>query len=207
MNYFIGADPDIRDQSIACISDLNEEPYLEWVYLSCVPKTAKTTVDAIVHQCRQLSNEGFNALADFGCGEDSYHVAVEGQNVVYTAQKGANPQSLVDLATVGGGCLTLISTVFGKSIKSLKLPKPSEWKGNVPKLVCQSRALDALRIEWSKAGGKEPYCVPDFDLVTSVGGNFTNGKWKDAMDSVALAYWSWKKFDEERKKAKWKGKK
>jgi hypothetical protein len=96
---------------------------------------------------------------------------------------------LVRLAACAG-------TWFGAS-GSAELVEPVRWKGTMPKGIVQRRAYKALGIPFKECGGKDMYIVPDVAdprvRLTVHEGKLLQTHWKDISDSVALAWWGWKR--------------
>jgi len=71
----------------------------------------------------------------------------------------ADPNDIVDLATITGACCTA-------PVGNVMLVKPSRWKGSVPKKIHQARLLGRLPLDWIKMLGDS---VKDHDIVDAVG--------------------------------------
>ena len=130
-------------------------------------------------------------------------IAVEGQNVTYTAGKGANPQHIVDLAGTAGAILAVLSA-FNPAADTY-LPAPSEWKGTIPKSVHQCRMISNVGMKYEKKGGQNTYPVPWRDQwIGKVMGpdKINDGDWQDIADSVGLALYARDQFYKKLKRNK-----
>jgi len=95
----------------------------------------------------------------------------------------APPGDILTLGVSGG----LLAGVFAQALLPDKvlLPKPSQWKGRVPKAVHQASICRRLDWAYSKRSG---YCVPDPPRGSAVRESPINpGDWKHVLDAVGLA--------------------
>jgi hypothetical protein len=123
--------------------------------------------------------------------------AVEGQRLVAAAgRRHARPEDLLRLAQVTGGAMASVQGSLDRA--RLLVPKPQEWKGQVPKQVHQARTLRALGLDPVKHGsGASGYCRPSVEpspLLGSQGAFSVRGSdWKHVCDAVGLALWAAKR--------------
>lgn len=122
-------------------------------------------------------------------------IAIEGQEISYTVKIGRNPRSMLSLTHCSGAMHGICSMGFPEA--DIRIPKPAEWKGQVPKEIHQARVLRCLGIEYAKKGGKSPYCVPS--LPASFEHNLNPGEWKHGMDSWGLAVWAMEQYKKDHK--------
>jgi hypothetical protein len=134
----IGIDPGLRCTGVAAF-DGNE-----WAVLSIRPK-AHDLVGRIVEICARLANRGPWDLA-----------VIERPQVYRQGLMKGDPNDLVDLAVLVGALTVTLNA------KRTLLPRPAQWKGQVPKEIHHDR----IRKQ-----------------VPGVEGS------KDALDAVGLALW------------------
>jgi len=178
----IGVDPDTQCTGIAAVQfDMNGKPRL---YGAWVVKSERALMAGIYAQAC-LSGR-------LDLGVYPAHVAIESQDLVYTAKQRISPQSMIPLIQVTGAYLS--SMMARWSTAEFKLVKPREWKGQQPKKINQARTFNKLGIEYKMMGGKDPYCVPTkFPLLDGMEPwiNVKNdGDWKHVSDAVGIALWS-----------------
>ena len=122
-------------------------------------------------------------------------IAVEGQNVTYTANTGAKPQDIVDLAGAAGAFISVLAALNPHA--DAFYPAPSEWKGTVKKSVHQVRTMKKLGFNYEMKGGNKPYPVPHKEQWEDkvLGPDKINpGDWVDIADSAGLACWARDQF-------------
>jgi len=180
--YFIGCDPDLHCTAIAVV---DENGKVSLVKAIKVPQTKGRVNQVAVLDMIQAIYEKLQAAIALGvkC------VAVESQEIAYTARQGVNPCDLVMLANISVALGKRFLTGYGRTIQLL-MPVPQEWKGSVPKQIHQARILN--RVDWlcAKAGSdpKTGYCYPTSLVAESFGLN--KGDWKHAVDAIGLALWA-----------------
>ncbi len=109
-------------------------------------------------------------------------IGVEGQEIHHGGK--APPHDIIKLAQFAG--------VIGAALKGiyccpLEIPKPSEWKKQVPKPIHQRRSYTAYGLRCDEAAG---YCYPVGDLSAIEGASALNqGDWKHVGDAIGLARW------------------
>lgn len=202
---FIGCDPDLHKFSAAGINEKGELIFVALVKLKTVKGSRAGEASArMITQGLPKFLQWYEANVR---GIDTYAIAVEGQNVVYTANKGAKPQDMVELASVAGASLHALSTVCQHPDDTMFLfPKPSEWKGSVPKHIHQCRLLKKQGVTYTMKGGKSPYPVPDLSIMEDVKhgpDKINDGDWQDITDSIGLAHYAKEKYEaQERRNAR-----
>lgn len=181
---FIGIDPDLHTTGIAAIRDWKgERPFL--LHASCIKSKGAKYGEAVLAMSAVIRDHWLK----FSTSPPGYCVAfaVEGQEMYLGQTK--NPRSIMYLAAAAGAALH--ECVAHYPAAYARFPRPQEWKGQVPKHVCQSRAFTKLGLPYKFKGNKEKdsaYCVPDIEEDTDKG-KFNYGDWKHVGDAVALAWW------------------
>ena len=182
MTQILAIDPDLHSTGWA-LGDNASDPFaISNVGVVRIP-SALTGDDAVVAMCRQIKRE----LSGF---HPETLIVVEGQQIY--RGKTPNPMSILNLGQVAGACLTL--PAHGSAV----FTRPTEWKGNVPKHICQGRALSHFGILklFVKMGGKDPYYGSRKDAKAKLGVLFRGAEklnssdWKHVGDAVALLLWA-----------------
>jgi Holliday junction resolvasome RuvABC endonuclease subunit len=181
----IGIDPDLHATAIAIVIDRR----LTHVKVAKVGRSI-TGSDAVTAMAERLATlaEGNQVYPDL--------LVVEGQQIYVGKTK--DYDSILRVGQVAGAALASLA----KFTKQCLLPRPNDWKGTLPKHVCQGRALKHLGIGFEVLGGStehgsknESFCVPSSYFggppkVQVVGGTaITVPDWKHISDAVALAVW------------------
>lgn len=182
-NTFIGIDPDLHTTGIAAIRDFGERPFL--LHASCVKAKGAKDNQAVIAMCAAIRDHWL----DFGISPPGSCVAfaIEGQEMYLGKTK--NPRSIMFLAAAAGAALHECVAQYPAAYT--RFPRPSEWKGQVPKHICQSRVFSKLGLQYKIRGNtvkNTAYCIPDVEEVPSKG-KFNYGDWKHVGDAVALAWW------------------
>ena len=185
---FIGADPDLHTSALAAVDSDGHVVALE-VFRS----KGETGREAVVEMAKIIAAFG-NQVAF-----DDQVIAVESQEIYRGAGQKAdtkNPDDLLCLATVSGVLLGMLQG-FHKT-KIAYLPKPKEWKGDVPKAIHQARTC--TKLEWGYKQFKD-HCVPtDFpdntllhvlDIIEKI----RQSDWKHVLDAIGLALWAKDKYE------------
>lgn len=186
----IGIDPDLRRVGIGAVDVETRKA----VYVA-VPKvfSDKTEADAvreIVPQLRGCISDVMKALGHPLC----MGVVVEGQEIAYSAQQGANPRSILVLAQVAGALLCEAGYEVTK--EKILFPKPIEWKGNVPKPIHQARVYNTLGWEYEQT---KEYTRPTNVGPEVMGADALNkSDWKHVGDALGLALWGIEKLGRRR---------
>lgn len=112
-------------------------------------------------------------------------VVVEGQTLV--ARPGARhrrPDNIIHLAQVAGAAAATLMRQCHCS--RLLIPRPAEWKGQVPKDVHQARTYGRLGIQSEQASG---YVLPaDQAQRDSYAPGVRRAAWKHIGDAIGLAF-------------------
>lgn len=119
--------------------------------------------------------------------------AVEGQEVVYSAQHGAGPRPLLFLAHVSGSWLTELS----RHSSRLYLPAPGDWKGSVKKHIKQARIAASVGIEVKVARPSDPYCYAVDPKSMPGGERIKKSEWSEVLDAIGLAQFAREKARKE----------
>lgn len=113
-------------------------------------------------------------------------LVVEGQQIY---EKGkAKPDHILQLAQVAGG---VFSHCLGRWPRAESyLPRPMQWKAQVPKRVHQARVWEKLGFETSGHGHTQHgYSSPKDGGKIPTYGRVTRSDWKHIGDAVGLALW------------------
>ncbi len=181
----LGIDPDMHDTAIASWDDLG--PVTGHV---CSVPRAVTGTDALLAMMVELSKP----WPEFGrlehrtdCQDMPNFCAVEGQESrPVRGRHHARPEDLIHLGNVAGMCVMRVARGYLHGC-GLYWPKPSEWKGQVPKQVHQARLYETLG--WgATVTVKSSYTVPK-SPPASFGCTMT--QWKHMGDALLLARWAW----------------
>lgn len=189
---FIGIDPDMHTTGIAAIRDdcKGLKPFL--LHASCVKAKGAKNGEAVVEMCAAIRDHWLEMIGmcpPSGC----VAFAVEGQELYLGKTK--NPRSIMFLAAAAGAALHECVAQYPAAYALF--PRPGEWKGQVPKHVCQSRVFTKLGLSYTIRGNKEKdsaYCVPELTepLVNST--YLNPGDWKHVGDAVGLAWWARERY-------------
>ena len=181
---FIGADPDLQTLSLAAV---DENSVLREVLVIKNPKGLKGR-PAAVELIKQLWLYGHYIPSMAGLVTA---VAVESQEIAYSARSGANPRSLLLIAPISGALVYLGCSAL--ACDHVYLPTPQAWKGSVPKQIHQARIFRQLGWEYEEKAG---YCCPapgyekKLDYLKCFNGKLNPGDWKHITDSIGLALWA-----------------
>lgn len=162
---FIGIDPDLHTTAIGAL--VEDRWYVDVLR---VDKALKEH-DAMVQMCRVVGSSVPDLVTD--------HAAVEGQEFILQGQARFKDIGLI-------GCVTgaVLASVRADTVLC---PKPSQWKGNVPKHIHHARIGRDLGFAVEIAGGQKGYGVPqDRELRARLP---LTSDWKHAMDALGLALW------------------
>lgn len=188
---FIGIDPDMHTTGIAAIRDYHgERPFL--LFASCVKSKGTKDSQAVLDMSAALRDHWseMTTCPPRGC----VAFAVEGQELYLGKTK--NPRSIMFLAAAAGAALHQCITQYPAALG--RFPRPGEWKGQVPKHVCQGRVFTKLGLSYITKGNvakDSAYCVPQIEKNKLVCQNPLNaGDWKHAGDAVGLAWWVREQF-------------
>ena len=175
----LGIDPDLHQTAFALVQD---EPFVKIlrVEVLSIPETLKGT-DAVVAMSSALGAAPYRYAG-------TSLVVVEGQQI-YLGSGQARPDSILRLAQVAGAALGAF-WAFSKM-----MPRPTEWKGQVPKGIHQARILKRFGIFY-KVVGREKGCVPltlegEPGLAGVEGSDLVpKGAWIHVVDAIGLALWA-----------------
>lgn len=179
---FIGIDPDCDTVAVAeirCESLSLRCSRCQIIRIRPFPEGAKDLVDLLDPESHEQS---------------PCWVVIEGQTIHRKNSK-ADPDDILRLAQITGAAAAIVSAFT--SVEKVLIPKPAEWKGQVPKDVDQGRTY--VRFGWSseKRGGKSPYRVPQVSTVSGVP-EIHASAWKHLGDALGLAVWG---YDQHRRMA------
>lgn len=189
---FIGADPDTQHAAIARVND-NGRPEGLWI----IKHKGGTGPEGVIAMTKAVSR----VLVPDETSDDVLVVAVEGQQIDYASKKGVRPQSLIPVAQVAGGILTALQVV--EMCEKAYLPFPSEWKGQVPKQIHQTRIYRQLGWESRTHGSKSTgYARPTMAidpkediLINQVTKQYGVTGWKHLGDAIGLALWAKARYE------------
>jgi hypothetical protein len=190
---FIGADPDLQTLSLVAV---DENSVLREVL---VIKNLKGLTG------RPASVELIGQLMTCGCpsrwlSDPLGAMAVESQEIAYSARSGANPRDLLLIAPISGALVAV-----GKLLEAEEayLPTPQAWKGSVKKWVHHRRIFTKMGWECQE---KKGYCCPapgyeeKLDYIKCFNGKINPGDWKHITDSVGLALYAKAEYDKAKRK-------
>jgi hypothetical protein len=119
---------------------------------------------------------------NIGSSGDRLVGVVEGQSLHYGSN--VNPDDLFKLAHTAGAAA---ASLFRAGFRNVLIPKPEDWKGQVPKQIHQARVLNKFGILYEQLAD---YCVPSgcARLARIQGAASLNrGDWKHVVDAIGLA--------------------
>ncbi len=177
----LGVDPDLHSTSWAIL----DHKSVLWVGRVVIPRRLRGA-EAVAATIEKMRDRKLPP----GLGID--RIAVEGQQIY---QKGLNTFRALDqndilmLAQVAGGMAALFWKMYPSA--KLLLPKPAEWKGQVPKTVHHARIYVDLHLPYMMIGrGEQKAVVPEFEPDTYKEGDITPGTASHVNDAVGLALWA-----------------
>lgn len=172
----VGIDPDSKAVGVAISSYVPRHVERSWGLACLKPKQKWGGVMA--------ASELAQATVRLRSGEARL-IVVEAMRVRRYGGDSAtkNPQSLVDLAFLGG----VVAGVLGSPERTVVLPvEPNDWKGSVRKPMHHCRVLAKLGWQAKRFGDHaRPETNPSGNYFTPVKG----ADWKHVMDAVGLALW------------------
>jgi hypothetical protein len=188
MTLCLGIDPDTHDLAIASWDDLGPVA----AHVVSIPKKL-TGTDALLAMMQELSKPwpefGRPELRD-DCADRPDWCAVEGQELRRgPGGRHARPEDIVRLGNVAGMAVMRVARGYMHGC-GLYWPKPSEWKGSVPKAAMQARLYTELCWGYELKGkGSSGYAVPIQRPEAFRGRSST--EWKHLGDALLLARWCW----------------
>lgn len=155
----IGLDPDLHATGIA------------WCTLEKVQRVAVARVSAKLkgEEAVIAMSEAIRRVLGFSFDR----AVVEGQEIYLRHTK--NPDSILRIGQVAGCALGLMTEDLTPS--SIRLPRPKEWKGSVPKEIMAARIMRHYGMTV-----KNRSSIPG-----SLG--ITNKEWGHVTDAIGLALW------------------
>lgn len=181
MTLFLGIDPDLHHTGIALLDEFGRVLGVECVVLG--PK--HTGEEAVVLMSRAIGAV-IGMINDYKPGVNN--VIVEGQTISF--RQTADPDSIIKLAHVTGACVGAANELLECAVR---IPKPREWKGQVPKQVHHQRILDRLGWKYELHGSpKNGYAAP---TDPPVGRKLKATHWKHVVDAIGLGQWGIKKHN------------
>jgi len=173
----LGVDPDLHDLSIGAWGD--QGPITAFV-VHVPTEKGRVENEAALAMMRALT-AAWPGLAEPKAS------AVEAQELRRAGvRRHARPQDIVTLAQVAGMAVMRLAATFPRS--PIYFPKPSQWKGEIPKAVMQARLYSELG--WG-------YVTPpsaDYSRPERPPASFSpvsKGQWKHVGDALLLARWCW----------------
>lgn len=182
--FFIGIDPGTQQTGVAVV----DETAVLAVY--CVkPHSDGKGRDQVCMMIEALTRFFFPYVGDDIPlpGEGVAVVCAESQEFVHTAKSGKSPGHLALLGPISGACLGLGKALYPNA--GLFLPRPSDWKGSVPKQIHQGRVLGRLGWPSKKVGANTTgyaYPLSGFEAVINAE-KILKGEWKEVVDAIGLA--------------------
>jgi hypothetical protein len=176
----LGADPDLHATSIVRIWWHPTKGFqgVQGAFVLRLPKEFKGR-EAAATMARQVAGER-HAL-------DGARVSAFESQQVY-AGKGCRADDLICLAHVTGA---LVAS-YGSAETVVYLPKPAEWKGQVPKRIHQARVLGRLGIPYEARGStSDGYCVPKAHFQQP---SIKVADFKHVVDALALAVYAAERY-------------
>lgn len=174
-NLFMGIDPDLHHTGIAVVDEL-----CRVIGVECVVLGSKHTGEEAVILMSRAIGAVIGMIRDHSPGVNN--VVVEGQTISF--RQTADPDSIIKLAHVTGACVGAANELLECH---LRIPKPREWKGQVPKQVHQQRTLNYLGWTYELHGSpKNAYASP---VDPPVGKKLKATHWKHVVDAIGLALW------------------
>lgn len=189
MSYFsLGIDPDSHHTAIA-VTTPDRVVAVKVVEVGAKHKGQDAVARMIEALAMQLP-PWLQALRNGPCPHLNVIVA-EGQQI-YGGGKTKNWDSVVMLGPITGAAAALCRH---DSLAHVHVPKPVEWKGDIPKAVSQARILKHRGFGYLKKGsGKNQYCIPAGPMPHDILGaaQVSDSAWKHVVDAIGLADWGMK---------------
>ena len=170
----LGIDPDTRHTAMVLASAAE-------VFQVYVIRASSDTEESSTLRMIKCLAPAFEALA-----RKADAIVVEGQQI-YTGKSAASTDSILCLAQVAGALVAYANLTFPDKI--IWMPKPSQWKGNVPKLVHHARVLSHYGIDYETGND---FCYPSgCSRAARIPGYGKTKKsdWKHLGDALGLALW------------------
>jgi len=168
----VGIDPDLHDVAIACWTE-NGPGDAAVVH---VPKIkGRTGTVAVLWMVRALEAYGIDFRGAQGIAVEAQELKRSGNSIH------KRPEDIVILGNVAGAVLMLAAQA--KHAMTC-FPKPSEWKGSIPKEVMQARLYTDLGWGYQMASN---YALPL--KAPPAYTNVSRGQWKHVGDALLLARW------------------
>lgn len=185
----LAIDPDTHTTGIVVASE--REVHLAY----CLAiKDALKGRDAVVEMCKALWCAMGPLIARAGGGIEL--VCVEGQRIYVGRTK--NPESILMLGQVAGAAFTAAMTYAVQP--NAIFPYPQEWKGDLDKVVSQSRAYAHYGWPYLVSKSKrDSYAYPTFAGAEELDSGErlpSKAQWKHVGDALALALWAATKHNE-----------
>ncbi len=172
---FLGIDPDLHHTGLAVVDEFGRVLGVE-----CVCLERKYTGEEAVVKMSRAIGAVIGMIRDHTPGVNN--VIVEGQTISF--KQTADPDSIIKLAHVTGACVGAANELLECNVR---IPKPREWKGQVPKQIHQQRVLDHLSWKYELHGSpKNGYASP---VDPPVGKKLKATHWKHVVDAIGLAQW------------------
>ncbi len=173
---YIGIDPDLTNTAVAYL--VGDKITKVDIIKAKGKKKESQVLEMMRALCAHIRHTGFTPLIE------NWVLAVEAQ--VIAAYHTKNPMSILHLGQVAAAALTVYHRTYVEdSPNGLSLfPRPTEWKGSVPKEIHQARICKKLKWKYTKRSG---YCVPEGIGVPELA---RSSDWKHGLDAVGLALWA-----------------
>lgn len=118
---------------------------------------------------------------------------IEGQEIYPGAP--AAPNDILKLGQHAGINAGIVLALCPTAV--LSMPKPSDWKKQVPKVINQARSMSHFGILYARTTGKDAYCYPSGCCkAAKIGGagRLNRGDWKHVGDALGLALYGFRVF-------------
>lgn len=177
---YMGIDPDSRTPALAAVDGTGDLVLVACEHLK-MERSSPELINALLRGWVEMEAE---LLPD---DLVIASVAVEGQEIVYSARSGANPRSILLLGQVAGMLMAQALRVSDIVL----CPRPALWKGGVPKHIHQARILKRVGYTPDVKGGKSKYCAPRESVKSVIGARgLLDSDWKHVCDAIGLALWA-----------------
>ena len=190
MSVYCGIDPDTHTSPVALLAGDGTVIHIGFAESSKDLKEMDAVSGMIDSIVEQISTDEYLHATKMSA------IAIESQEISYTARVGVNPASVLRLAYVTGAWASGLRFLNECPIY---LPKPFVWKGNVPKSIHQTRVLRRLSVPYKVCGrGDSAYCAPNRDFLDPVKHEalirfeeaYGRAAWKHAVDALGLAMYA-----------------
>ena len=190
---FIGCDPDTQRTAWAAVADyhLSGLPRVLSVGLTKSDKGLKGR-DAVKSMILRMCGPCEARPLDTGVPQ-AVRIAVEAQEIAYSAGQGVSPRSVAMLGPISGAAIACACRWW--DVEAVEYPSPQAWKGSVPKAIHHARIAGKIGMAYKLHGGERGYAGPNGPDAWRSGNVpagvqfLNNSDWKHVMDAIGLALW------------------